>query len=86
MKKFILPAFAALALTACGGERTEDTAAADTAADTTMVEPMAADTGMATTDPMATDTGAADGTTTTTGSTTTTGGTTATPTPGTTNQ
>ena len=85
MKKFAFTALAAsLALAACGGNSEEDTTATDTAADTTMTEPMPADTG-AVTDPMATDTGMAtdttgtttDGTTTTGGSTT---GTTATPT------
>lgn len=59
MKKLAFATLAAsLALAACGGNAEEETTATDTAADTTMTEPMPADTS-APTDPMATDTGMA---------------------------
>lgn len=67
MIKFALPALAALSLAACADSTPEDAVATDTATDTTMTEPMAADTGMAAdpaatgtamaTDPMASETG-----------------------------
>ena len=48
MNKLALPAVAlAFALAACGGNTAEDTAT-DAATDTTMTEPMATDTAMAT--------------------------------------
>jgi len=59
MKKLAFVAVAAsLALAACGDSTPDDATATDAAADTTMTEPMPADT-TATTDPMATDTGVA---------------------------
>jgi hypothetical protein len=76
MKKFALPVLAVLALAACDSTPKDDTAT-DAATDTTMTEPMPADTAMAT-DPMATDTGAATDTMTTPPATATD---TATPTP-----
>lgn len=57
MKKFALPVLAALALGACDSTPKDDTAT-DAATDTTMTEPMPADTAMAA-DPMASDTGMA---------------------------
>ena len=78
MKKVILPIVAVLALAACDSSPRDETAT-DAATDTTMTEPMPADTAMAT-DPMAADTGMATdpmATPTATG----TDGTTATPTP-----
>ena len=54
MKKIAFPVLAVLALAACDSTPKDDTAT-DAATDTTMTEPMPADTAMAT-DPMATDT------------------------------
>ena len=79
MKKVVLPIVAVLALAACDSSP-RDEAATDAATDTTMTEPMPADTAMAT-DPMATDTATAADPMATSTTTTTTDGTTATPAP-----